>query len=214
LDRFHGAVDAQKFETRIDTLKARNSAKYFPQHKGICAYTLLTNFIPLSVETISPNVHESYCLFDIIRNVTADVRTDIVSGDSHSINPVNRLLMRYLPTEFAPHLKHINGRIKNLASFAHPRKFSDLIIAPHHQIDQPYILSEEDNMQWIMTSLLHGEVSQKIIVKKLSSLAQHHRTCQAMAEYNRIFESLYLTFRGSQKKVSGFQTHLLLNFKP
>lgn len=187
----HGSVDGQKFQTRIDILQARHSAKYFPLKKGIVAYTLLANFIPLSVETISPNLHESYFLFDILKNKSADIALDYVSGDSHSINPVNFLLTRYLPIRFAPHLVHINSRTENLYSFSAPHQFKNLIVKPHHQVDTQLILSEEDNINWIITSLLQGEVRQHIIVKKLSSLARHHRTCLAMAEYNRVFESIY-----------------------
>ena len=190
-NRLHASVDGQKFQTRIDVLQARHSAKYFPLKKGIVAYTLLANFIPLSVETISPNLHESYFLFDILKNMTADIALDYVSGDSHSINPVNFLLTRYLPIQFAPHLVHINSKIENLYSFSAPNQFKNLMIKPHYQVDTDLILSEEDNMNWIITSLLQGEVRQNIIIRKLSSLARHHRTCQAMAEYNRVFESIY-----------------------
>lgn len=190
-DKPYGSVDGQKFQTRIDVLQARNSAKYFPLKKGISAYTLLANFIPLNLETISPNLHESYFLFDILKNMTANIKLDYVSGDSHSINPVNFLLTRYLPIQFAPHLVHINSKIKNLCSFGHPSQFNDFIIKPYTQVDTSFILSEEENINWIIASLLQGEVRQNIIIRKLSSLARHHPTCQAMSQYNRVFESIY-----------------------
>lgn len=190
-NKIYAGVDGQKFQTRMDILMARNSAKYFPLKKGIVAYTLLADFIPLSVETISPNLHESYFLFDIIKNATANIQLDYVSGDSHSINPVNFLLMRYLPIEFAPHLVHINQKIANLYSIAHPNQYKGLIVAPHKHLKSDLILSEEDNISWLIASLLHGDVRQNIIVRKLSSLSKHHRTCKAMSEYNRVFESMY-----------------------
>ncbi len=108
----------------FDILLARNSKKYFPLKKGVVGYSLLAHFIPLSVETISPNLHESYFLFDILKNYTADIKLDCVTGDGHAVNPVNHLLMRYLPIEFAPHLTSINNKIKNLYSFSHPNKVS------------------------------------------------------------------------------------------
>ena len=155
------------------------------------AYTLLANFIPLSVETISPNLHESYFLFDIIKNMSANIQLDYVSGDSHSINPVNFLLTRYLPIGFAPHLVQINQKISNLYSFDKPSKFSNLIIRPSKQIETGLILSEEDNINWVIASLLQGETQQSIITRKLSSLSKHDKTCSAMAEYNHVFESMY-----------------------
>jgi TnpA family transposase len=99
--------------------------------------------------------------------------------------------MRYLPIEFAPHLTSINNKIKNLYSFSHPNKYRDLLIRPHKHTDTDLILSEEDNINWVIASLLHGDVRQNIIVRKLSSLSQYHRTCKAMTEYNRVFESIY-----------------------
>jgi len=190
-NKIYAGVDGQKFQTRMDILMARNSAKYFPLKKGIVAYTLLANFIPLSVETISPNLHESYFLFDIIKNSTANIQLDCISGDSHSINPVNFLLMRYLPIEFAPHLVHINQKISNLYSFSHPNQYKGLIVSPHKHLKSDLILSEEKNINWVVASLLHGDVRQNIIIRKLSSLSKHHRTCQAMSEYNRVFESIH-----------------------
>lgn len=187
----YGAVDGQKFQTRIETLQARHSAKYFPLKKGIVAYTLLSNHIPLSTEIISPNLHESYFLFDIIKNMTADVPLDVVSGDSHVINPVNFFLMRYLPVQFAPHLVHINNKIKNLTAFAHQSTFRDYLLKPHHRVDTECILNEESNIQWIVASLLQGDTAQNIMVRKLSATAGHHQTCMAMSEYNRVFESIY-----------------------
>ena len=188
----YAAIDGQKFNTRLDLLQARNSAKYFPLKKGISVYTLLANYIPLSAEILSPNLHESYFLFDIVKNMSADLTLDYISGDSHSINSVNFFLMRYLPpVEFAPHLVNINTKIQNLRSFDHPNKFKDLIIKPHKQAQPDLILQEENNMNWVVASLLYGEVKQSTIVRKLSSLSKHNKTCEAMSEYSRIYESIY-----------------------
>ncbi len=66
-EKIYAAVDGQKLQTRFDILLARNSQKYFPLKKDVVGYSLLANYIPLSVETISPNLHESYFLFDAQR---------------------------------------------------------------------------------------------------------------------------------------------------
>ena len=190
-EKVYAAVDGQKFQSRLEVLLARNSKKYFPLKKGIVGYSLLANFIPLSVETISPNLHESYFLFDILKNYTADIRLDCVTGDGHSVNPINHLLTRYLPIEFAPHLTSINKKIKNLYSFSPPKNFRDLLIRPHKHTNKDLILSEEDNINWVIASLLQGDVRQNIIVRKLSTLSQYNSTSKAMAEYNHVFESIY-----------------------
>jgi hypothetical protein len=66
LEVLYGGVDGQKFEVGSPTLKARRSKKYFGKGKGVVAYTLLANHIPLQTELIGANEHESYFLFDIL----------------------------------------------------------------------------------------------------------------------------------------------------
>jgi TnpA family transposase len=48
----HSSSDGQKFETRIPTINARHSPKYFGLHKGIVSYTLVANHIPVNATII------------------------------------------------------------------------------------------------------------------------------------------------------------------
>ena len=48
LDTLYGAVDGQKFGVERPTVKARASRKYFGRGKGVVAYTLLCNHVPLN----------------------------------------------------------------------------------------------------------------------------------------------------------------------
>ncbi len=43
----HASVGGQKLETKYNTIKARHSSKYFGFGKGISAYTLFANCLPL-----------------------------------------------------------------------------------------------------------------------------------------------------------------------
>ncbi len=47
-DTLYGAVDGQKFGVERPTVKARHSRKYFGRGKGLVAYTLLCNHIPIN----------------------------------------------------------------------------------------------------------------------------------------------------------------------
>jgi NAD(P)-dependent dehydrogenase (short-subunit alcohol dehydrogenase family) len=47
LEILYGSVDGQKFEAADPTIKARHSRKYFGKGKGVVAYTLLANHVPL-----------------------------------------------------------------------------------------------------------------------------------------------------------------------
>jgi hypothetical protein len=48
LETLYGAVDGQKFGVKRPTVKARHSRKYFGRGKGMVAYTLLCNHVPLN----------------------------------------------------------------------------------------------------------------------------------------------------------------------
>jgi TnpA family transposase len=61
----HSSSDGQKFETRIPTINARHSPKYFGLHKGIVSYTLVANHIPVNATIIGANEHESHYVFDL-----------------------------------------------------------------------------------------------------------------------------------------------------
>ncbi|MEO8402869.1 MAG: Tn3 family transposase, partial [Gammaproteobacteria bacterium] len=61
-DYIHGSVDGQKFETRLNSFIARYSSKYFGVNRGVVAYTLCANHIPVNSKIISANQHESHFL--------------------------------------------------------------------------------------------------------------------------------------------------------
>jgi len=64
-ETLYGAVDGQKFGVERPTVKARYSPKYFGRGKGMVAYTLLCNHIPINGYLISTNDYEGHHVFDI-----------------------------------------------------------------------------------------------------------------------------------------------------
>ena len=68
------------------TIKARHSRKYFGRGKGVVAYTLLANHVPLETELIGANEHESHYVFDICYHNTSDIAPMAITGDMHSVN--------------------------------------------------------------------------------------------------------------------------------
>jgi hypothetical protein len=59
-EAIHSSSDGQKFETRIHTINARHSPKYFGLKKGIVSYTLVANHVPINAEIIGAHDHESH----------------------------------------------------------------------------------------------------------------------------------------------------------
>lgn len=64
-ETLYGAVDGQKFGIERPTVKARHSRKYFSRGKGMVAYTLLCNHIPINGYLIGTNDYEAHHVFDI-----------------------------------------------------------------------------------------------------------------------------------------------------
>ncbi len=56
-EKIHSSSDGQKFETRFQTINSRYSPKYFGLKKGIVAYTLIANHIPVNARIIGANEH-------------------------------------------------------------------------------------------------------------------------------------------------------------
>jgi len=191
-DYLHGSVDGQKFETRLHSFIARYSSKYFGVNKGVVAYTLCANHIPVNTKIISANQHESHFLFDILYNVKSELDIQWLSGDGHSINQLNFSLLDFIDKQFAPHFKRINHKAENLCGFKALKKYKKLLIKPQHQLKKKSIKDEWDNIQRIIASLLLGETSQHLIIGKLSSYKRKNKTKEALWEYDKILMSMYL----------------------
>jgi TnpA family transposase len=191
-DYIHGSVDGQKFETRLNSFIARYSSKYFGVNRGVSAYTLCANHIPVNTKIISANQHESHFLFDILYNSTSEININWLSGDGHSINQLNFALLDFIEKQFAPHFKRINHKAENLCGFNSLKHYKNLFIKPGHKAKKALIKKEWDNIQRIIASLLLGESSQHLIINKLSSHKRKNKTKEALWEYDRILMSIYM----------------------
>jgi len=78
----HSSSDGQKFETRRPTFNARYGPKYFGLKKGIVAYTLVINHIPVNARIIGAHEHESHYVFDLLFNNTTTLRPEVHSRSS------------------------------------------------------------------------------------------------------------------------------------
>jgi Tn3 transposase DDE domain len=97
----YASSDGQKFETRLSTINARHSPKYFGLKKGVVAYTLVANHVPVNAQIIRANEHESHDVIDILFNNTTDIQPDIPSTNPHGTNEVNFALLHMFGYQFA-----------------------------------------------------------------------------------------------------------------
>ncbi|MGH2536125.1 MAG: Tn3 family transposase [Candidatus Promineifilaceae bacterium] len=189
----HSSSDGQRFETRLHTINARHSSKYFGLKKGIVAYTLVANHIPVNARVIGANEHESHYVFDLLFNNTTEVQPTIHSTDTHGSNPVNFALLHFFGYQFAPRYKDLYDKVRtSLYGFKHPSRYGGLALRPIRKIQRRLIENEWENIQRILLSLALKTTTQFIIVGKLSAYARKNRTKRALWEYDNIMRSLYL----------------------
>lgn len=193
-DTIHSSSDGQKFETRIHTLNARHSPKYFGLKKGIVSYTLVANHIPVSARIIGANEHESHYVFDLLFNNTTEVQPTIHSTDTHGANEVNFAVLHFFGYQFAPRYKDIYDKVRvSLHGFKHPRHYDEQwLLRPIRKINTKNIEDEWDNMQRIIVSLALKTTTQNIIIGKLSAYPRKNKTRKALWEYDNIIRSIYL----------------------
>jgi TnpA family transposase len=192
-DALHSSSDGQKFETRIHTINARHSPKYFGLHKGVVSYTLVANHVPVHARIIGANEHESHYVFDVLFNNTTDIQPDVHSTDTHGTNEVNFALLHVFGYQFAPRYRDIYETVRtSLYGFQHPSQYGEMLLKPMRKINTRLIVEEWEQMQRIFVSLALKTTTQSIIVGKLSAYARRNKTRRALWEYDHILRSLYL----------------------
>lgn len=191
-DKLLAAVDGQKFETRLDTMQARYSPKYFGLKKGIVPFSMVLNHVPINCKIIGANEHESHYTYDIIYNNTSDVDPDAVSGDMHSINRVNFAALDSISKLFMPNFSDPEEQVKSLRSMKPLVLYKDCFIKPTKLANRKLITEEWENIQRIFVSLATQESTQATIISKLSSHKRYSRIKTALWEYDSILKSIYL----------------------
>jgi hypothetical protein len=113
----HSSSDSQKFEAAIPTINARHSAKYFGLSKGVAAYTLLANHVPLNARIIGANEHESHLVFDILFNNATDI---LPAEESHEAGAVG--IRQHHPHPVPAGLHRLAGAATQRPEGAQPRR--------------------------------------------------------------------------------------------
>ena len=188
----HASVDGQKLETRYNTIKARHSSKYYGLGKGVSAYTLFANCLPICTKIIGANEHESHYLLDALKSNTSEIKISSVSGDMHSINRINFILLYIFGYRFMPRFTKLDQKARNnLVCFGNPSKYKNCVIKPANQANENLILKESDNVLRVFATLALKKNTQSNIVRKLSSY-KTNETIKALIELDKIIMSLYI----------------------
>jgi len=184
-----GAVDGQKFAAAEPTIKARHSRKYFGRGRGVVAYTLLANHVPLNAELIGANEHESHYVFDICYNNSSDIVPDTITGDMHSVNKVNFAVLNWFGPRFAPRFTSLQAQLPHLYAASEPPR--DCPLKPARLINRQLITSETESLSRIVATLSLKEMTQSTLVRKLCGLPQSNSLRKAVFEFDRLVRAIY-----------------------
>ena len=191
-DTLHSSSDGQHIETQIDTINARHSPKYFGLQKGVSAYTLVANHVPINAKIIGTHEHESHYVFDLLFNNTSDVKPERHSTDTHGTNQVNFWSLYTFGYRFAPRYRDLHKKMDTLVGFKHPNEYGDFLIKPSRKAYDKLIENEWPTIQRIMASMAQKDVTQATIVRKLASYARQNQTKKALWELENICRTLYI----------------------
>lgn len=191
INELYGGVDGQKFGVERPTIKARYSKKHFGKGKGVVAYTMLANHIPLQVELLGANDHESYFAFDIWYNNTCEVNPTILTGDMHIINRANFITMYMFGGKLYPRFTDIEAQRSHLFAEHNSPEYEKYLIKPAGQIDRKLIESEWTNLQRIFVTLGMKEMTQSTLIKKLCTYKQESLTRLALYEFDKLIRSIH-----------------------
>ncbi|HBR1679941.1 TPA: Tn3 family transposase, partial [Klebsiella pneumoniae] len=190
-ETLYGAVDGQKFGVERPTVKARYSRKYFGRGKGMVAYTLLCNHIPVNGYLIGTNDYEGHHVFDIWYRNTSAVKPGAITGDMHSINKANFAILHWFGLRFVPHFTDLNRQLSELYCTREPSTYKKCLIQPAGQIDLDLITREKSNLERIVATLGMKEMTQGTLIRKLCTYTTANPTRQAVFEYDRLVRSIY-----------------------
>ena len=190
LGALYGAVDGQKFGVERPTVKARYSRKYFGRGKGVVAYTLLCNHVPLNGSLIGAHEYEGHHVFDVWYRNTSDIVPTAITGDMHSVNKINFVILNWFGLRFEPRFTDLDDQLKELYCADDPALYEECLVRPVGQIDLQVIVDEKSNMDQIVATLGLKEITQGNadpqtvhLHRAESDAARDLRVRQARAQY-------------------------------
>ena len=191
LDTLYGAVDGQKFSVERPTVKARYSRKYFGRGKGVVAYTMLCNHIPLNGYLIGAHEYEGHHVFDVWYRNTSDIVPTAITGDMHSVNKANFAILYWFGRRFEPRFTDLEAQLKELYCADDPALYEKCLIQPVGQVGLDAIVNEKPDMDRIVATLGLKEMTQGTLIRKLCTYTAPNPTRRAIFEFDKLVRSIY-----------------------
>ncbi len=186
-----GDADGQKLATSESTIQSRYSKKYLGKAPGISVYTLIANFVAVNAKNIGLNEYEGHSLYDLINGNKTDINIDMVTGDNHSLNQLNFVILDSIDVDYVPSIKDIKEAAGDLYSIKPINDYPG-IIRPNGIINVLLIRSQKRGILRVLLSLLLQENTQSTIVKKINSYARYSSLKKVLFEYNKLLKSIHV----------------------
>lgn len=116
---------------------------------------------------------------------------DMVTGDNHSLNQLNFVILDSIDVAYVPSIKDIKEVTKDLFS-VNPIDNYTGVIRPKGVINAPLIRSHKRGILGVLLSLLLQENTQSTIVKKTNSSARYASLKKALFKYNKLLKSIHV----------------------
>ena len=171
-------------------MKARHSRKYFGRGKGMVAYTLLCNHVPVQGWLIGAHEFEAHHVFDIWYRNTSDIVPTAITGDMHSLNKVNFAILNWFGPRYEPRFTDLDKQLGEIYCAGDPAQYAHCLVQPAGQIDLQAILDEQENIDRIVATLSLKEMTQGALVRKLCTYDADPMR-RAIFEYDRLVRSAY-----------------------
>jgi TnpA family transposase len=191
LNALYGSVDGQKFGVERPTVKARYSRKYFGRGRGVVAYTLVCNHVPLQGWLIGAHEYEAHFVFDVWYRNTSDIVPTAITGDMHSVNKANFAILHWFGLRFEPRFTDLDEQLKNLYCADDPALYENCLVRPAGRIDLQAIVDEKANIDRIVATLALKELTQGTLIRKLCTYTQPNPTRRAVFEFDKLIRSIY-----------------------
>ena len=190
-DKLIADADGQKLPTSKSTIQSRYSTKYLGKPPGISVYTLSANFAAANARNIGLNEYEGHFLYELIYGNETDIEIDMVTGDNHSLNKTNYVILDAIGVQYVPGIKNIREAANSLYAVV-PLKDDSSIMNPKGLLDINHIRSEKRGVLRILLSLLMQENTHSTIVRKLNTHAGYSSVKKTLFEYNEILRSTHV----------------------
>jgi TnpA family transposase len=187
----HGSLDGLKLGVKYRNSKARGSPKYFPDGAGVSSYNEIVNSLSITGLLIGSHEYEGNFTFEMVHHQnTSDIKPTHISTDKHGMNSLNFGLFDLTDLIFCPRIPKPHR--ETLWGFGSPKDYEGMLIKPTKFIDEALLHEEWDNIQRLIASILTGEATPSVVIRKLSSKDYTSNTKKAFVQYNNIVRSQFI----------------------